>query len=33
MQPDVLPRALADLLHLPELRLILSGLDIRSDEE
>ena len=32
MQPDVLPRAVARLLHLPELRLFLSGLDIRSNE-
>jgi hypothetical protein len=32
MQTDVLPRTVADLLHLPELRLILGGLDIRLDE-
>ncbi|WP_419757369.1 hypothetical protein [Acidisoma sp.] len=33
MQPDVLPAAIADRLHQPELRLLLDGLDIRSDAE
>jgi len=31
MQPDLLPAAIADRLHQPELRLLLDGLDIRSD--
>jgi hypothetical protein len=31
MQPDVLPAAIADRLHQPELRLLLDGLDIGSD--
>ena len=31
MQPDVLPAAIADRLHQPELRLLLDGLNIRSD--
>ena len=31
MQPDVLPAAIADRLHQPELRLLFDSLDIRSD--
>jgi hypothetical protein len=31
MQPDLLPAAIADRLHQPELRLLLEGLDIGSD--
>jgi len=31
MQPDLLPAAIADRLHQPELRLLRDGLDIRSD--
>ena len=31
MQPDLLPATITDRLHQPELRLLLDGLDIRSD--
>jgi hypothetical protein len=31
MQPDLLPAVIADRLHQPELRLLLDGLDVRSD--
>jgi hypothetical protein len=31
MQPDLLPAAITDRLHQPELRLLLDGLDIKSD--
>jgi hypothetical protein len=31
MRPDLLPAAIADRLHQPELRLLLDGLDISSD--
>ena len=31
MQPDILPAAIADRLHQPELRLLLDGIEIRSD--
>jgi hypothetical protein len=31
MQSDLLPAAIADRLHQPELRLLIAGLDIRSD--
>ena len=32
MQPDLLPAAIADRMHQPELRLLLNGLDIGSDD-
>jgi hypothetical protein len=31
MQPDLLPAAIADRLHQPELRLLFEGLEISSD--
>jgi hypothetical protein len=33
MQPDVMPPAVTDLPHQPELRLLLTGLDIQTDHD